>query len=67
MTTTIGQVVSQLFRRYQRMYRDEELAALATAVVLGELFASRSTAAGYGAGVSMSSSRSLLSSTPPPE
>lgn len=39
MKTTIGQVVSELYTSYQRRYHDEELAALATQVVLSELLA----------------------------
>jgi hypothetical protein len=37
MKTTIGQLVSSLYSRYQREYRDDALAALATEVVVGEL------------------------------
>ena len=43
MKTTIGQAVSELFSRYERKYQDEELAALATGVVLSELLAAADT------------------------
>lgn len=39
--TTIGQVVSELYARYPRQYHDDELAALATQVVLSELLEAR--------------------------
>lgn len=41
MKMTIGRLVSELFDRYQRQYRDEELAALATQVVMSEVLAAR--------------------------
>ena len=30
MNTTLGQLIANLFKRYERLYRDEHLAALAT-------------------------------------
>ena len=30
MTTTLGQLIANLFTRYERIYRDEHLAAVAT-------------------------------------
>jgi hypothetical protein len=40
MTTTLGQLVSNLVESYERMYHDSELAAVATSVTLEELFES---------------------------
>jgi len=37
MTTTIGQLVSEIFTRYERELHDEGLAAVATQVRLTEL------------------------------
>ena len=37
MTTTMGQLVSDLFARYERELHDPELAAVATQVRLAEL------------------------------
>jgi hypothetical protein len=36
-TTTMGQLVSQLFDRYERTFHDEELAALATQAMIEEI------------------------------
>ena len=38
MRTTLGQLVSELVDSYERMYRDPELAAVATSVTLEEMF-----------------------------
>lgn len=35
--TTIGQLISELYTKYERRYRDDELAAMATQVRLEEL------------------------------
>jgi hypothetical protein len=39
--TTIGDLVSTLFARYERRFHDERLAAVATQVVLDELLRRR--------------------------
>ena len=39
--TTIGQLISDLYSKYERHYRDEELAAVATQVTVDELFRAR--------------------------
>jgi hypothetical protein len=39
--TTIGQLVSILFAKYERQFHDEKLAALATQVALDELLRER--------------------------
>ena len=38
MQTTIGQLISELCESYERMYKDPELAAVATSVTVEELF-----------------------------
>jgi len=35
--TTLGQLISDLYTKYERCYRDEELAAVATQVTVDEL------------------------------
>ena len=37
MKTTIGQLVSKLFETYEHRYHDEELAAIATEVMLDDI------------------------------
>ena len=37
MTTTMGQLVSKLYDRYERAFHDEELAALATQAMIEEI------------------------------
>jgi hypothetical protein len=37
MTTTLGQLISEIFNLYEDRYDDEELAALATQVTVTEL------------------------------
>jgi hypothetical protein len=39
--TTIGQLISDLYSKYERRYRDEELAAVATQVTVDELLRAR--------------------------
>lgn len=39
--TTIGQLISELYTKYERRYRDDELAAMATQVRLEELLGSK--------------------------
>lgn len=43
--TTMGQLISELFSKYERKYRDEELAALATQVALDDILRARRRAA----------------------
>jgi hypothetical protein len=38
MTTTLGELVSELMETYERTYNDPELAAVAAAVTLEEMF-----------------------------
>ena len=40
MTTTLGELVSELMENYERTYKDPELAAVAAAVTLEEMFES---------------------------
>ncbi len=40
MTTTLGELVSELVETYERTYKDPELAAVAAAVTLEEMFES---------------------------
>jgi hypothetical protein len=37
MTTTMGQLVSKLYDRYERRFHDEQLAALATQAMIEEI------------------------------
>jgi hypothetical protein len=37
MTMTMGQLVSQLFDKYERRYHDERLAAIATSAAIEEI------------------------------
>ncbi len=39
--TTIGQLISDLYTRYQRVYRDDKLAAVATQVTVDEVLRAR--------------------------
>lgn len=39
--TTIGQLICELYTKYERRYRDDELAAMATQVRLEELLGPR--------------------------
>jgi len=39
--TTIGQLISDLYSKYERRYRDEELAAVAAQVTVDELLRAR--------------------------
>lgn len=39
--TTMGQLVANLFTKYERRYHDEELAAIATQVTLDDLMRTR--------------------------
>ena len=43
--TTIGQLVSELFAKYERRFHDEEIAAVATQVIVDELIRTRKCAA----------------------
>ncbi len=38
---TIGQLISDLYSKYERRYHDEELAAVATQVTLDDMFRAR--------------------------
>lgn len=41
MTTTIGQLVARLYEQYAQRYHDEELAAVATQVIVDDLMRAR--------------------------
>lgn len=37
MRTTVGELVSELVEQYERLYKDHELAAVATSVTIGDI------------------------------
>ena len=46
MQTTIGQLVSELVDEYERIYRDHDLATVATSVTLEEILHANAARAG---------------------